>query len=410
MDRRAAGDHTARVPAASPDPERMSAPAIAVYAVAAVGGVIGYLPLLTLLLPIKVGALGEAGYDVLAWCGVAGALAAAAANIAFGWAGDRSVARGGGRRGWLVAGAALTTASFAGIAAARDAAGIVAGIVFFQVAVNMLLAQVTALIAEEVPAAQKGTIAALLTLGTPLASVATAVAIAVAAGEGARLAIVAMLMTGCVLPLALAPPRRRVPVAAAPATTEPRSDRRDLAIAGVARLLMQVAISAVGLYLLFYFQGLAGIGDRAPATVAWLLIVASVVPVPAAFLCGRLSDRTGRPTPFVVGSALVAAAGLAGMATASAWTIAAACYVAFATGSTVFLALNIGQAMLLLPDSAWRGRDLGILNLANTLPQIVASPLALWATRAHGLSAMMAIMAVLALAAGALPRWIDRGG
>jgi hypothetical protein len=43
----------------------------------------------------------------------------------------------------------------------------------------------------------------------------------------------------------------------------------------------------------------------------------------------------------------------------------------------VFLALQSALAMQLLPSAAHRGRDLGLLNLTNTLPAMIAPLLAL---------------------------------
>lgn len=382
--------------------ERLPVSLMLLYGLAAAGGVIGYVPLLTLLLPIRLEGFSDAvRYGVLAACGVAGAVAAGLANIGFGWLGDRSVARGRGRRGWLLAGAVATVLSFGIFLTVRDAAAIVVAIVLFQIAINAMLAQVGALIAEEIPAAQKGTAAALLTLGAPFAAGASAIVVAAAVTEGARLAIVAMLMTGCIVPLLLAGTRRIVPVAA-PATARVAM-RRDLALAWAARLLMQIAGSGVGLYLFFYFEGLSGGQGDMAAAVARLLFVATLVPVPIALVLGRWSDRIGRRKPFLAGTALLATLGLAGMAIAPSWTTGAIAYVAFASGVAAFVALNTGHAMLLLPDSAKRGRDLGLLNLANTIPQIVAPVLAWGAGPANGFGTALAIMAAVTLLAGGLP-------
>ena len=66
-------------------------------ALANAGGVIAYLPLLTLLLPLKVeGLSGEARIGVFTATVFAGAIAASISNVLFGWLSDRSVARGGG--------------------------------------------------------------------------------------------------------------------------------------------------------------------------------------------------------------------------------------------------------------------------------------------------------------------------
>lgn len=374
------------------------------YALAAAGGVIGYVPLLTLLLPIKLALFAGADrYRILAFCGVAGAAAAAVANVAFGWLGDRSVARGRGRRGWLAGGVAATIASFAGVALAHRVAGIVVAVMLFQVAVNAVLAQIGGLIAEEIPAAQKGAAAALLTLGAPVAAAVSAFVVAVAAGEGARLALVAALMTACILPLMLVRPPRLV--AAAPLLAAPIAMRRDLAVAWAARLLVQIAGCGVGLFLLFYFEDIAGAPGDTTAVVARLLVVAGIVPVPVAVLLGRWSDRTGRREPVLAAAAILATLGLLGMAAARSWAVGAVSYVGFAGGVAIFLALNTGHAMLLLPTRTHHGRDLGILNLANTIPQIVGPLLAWWWAAAHDFAAALAAMALLTLTAAILP-WL----
>jgi MFS family permease len=393
-------------------PEHLPAAVVATYALAAAGCVIGYAPLLSLLLPLKLEAIaGIDAYAVLAACGVAGATAAGLANIAFGWLGDRSAMRGHGRRGWAVAGSVATALSFAGIVVAREPATIVASIVLFQIAINAVLAQVGALIAEEVPAVQKGTATALLTLGNPVAAAVSALVVAVVAGEGARLAIVAALMTACVAPLLLARSRPLPPAAAASVgpTRARVATRRDLAAAWAARLLMQIASCAVGLYLLFYVEALAVTRSEAPAIVARLLVVGTVLPVPVALVLGRWSDRIGRRTPFLTVTAVLAALALAGMAAADAWTTGAIAYVVFASANAIFLALNTGHAMLLMPDGTRRGRDLGLLNLANTIPQVVAPLLAWWWTAAGGFGTALSVLAVLTLLAGLLPPIVGEG-
>lgn len=387
----------------------MPASLLSLYGLAAAGGVIGYAPLLSLLLPIRIDSFPDSvRYDVLAACGIAGAITAGLANIAFGWLGDWLVARGRGRRGLMLAGMIATTASFATFHAARGALEIVGAIVLFQVAVNVVVAQVAALIAEEVPSAQKGTAAALLTLGNPLAAGVSAIVVAVASTEAWCLAVVATLMTGCVLPLLMVGTGR---IDAVETATRGRvAMRRDLAIAWAARLLMQTASSGVGLCIFFYLEELAGGRSGMAAPVARLLFLGTLVPVPIALALGRWSDQLGRRKPFLAGTATLATLGLAGMALAQSWTTGAIAYVAFATGVAAFVALNTGHAMLLLPDGAKRGRDLGILNLANTIPQIVAPVLAWGARPAHGFAPALAIMAAITLLSGLLPLLVGDGG
>jgi MFS family permease len=389
--------------------ERRPAATLLLYTFAGGGGVMAYLPLLTMLLPIKVEAVVGAGrFGVLAACAVSGAVAAGGANIAFGWLGDRSVRRGHGRRGLLAAGIVATIASYAGIAAAGSAPSIVVAIVLFQVAVNAMLAQIGALMAEEVPDACKGVATGWQTLGAPIASGVAALLVGAAWSEPARLAIVVTLAGAGVLPLLLARPEPIAFPALSPVAG--RRKRRDLAIAWAARLLVQIAGGGVALYLLYYFEAVAGNDPGTPAAVARLFLVGAIIPVPLAILLGRWSDRMGRRKPFLLAAATVAAAGLIAMALADGWTLAALGYGAFASGSTIFLALNTGFAMQLLPDPARRGRDLGLLNLANTIPSMIAPLLTWWLATSSDFAATMLVLAALTVTAGLLTLAIRGSG
>ena len=163
---------------------------LAAVALANIGGVIAYLPLLTLLLPIKVDVIaGDARIGVLTAAVIAGSLAASGSNIVFGWLGDRAVERGRGRRAGMATGLAATIASYALVAIAATPVALVLAIVVFQIAVNALLSPLFALMAEEVPDRDKGVAGGLLALGNPVASAFSAAVVAtLVLGENGRLA------------------------------------------------------------------------------------------------------------------------------------------------------------------------------------------------------------------------------
>lgn len=368
-------------------------------ALAHAGGVIGYLPLLSLLLPIKIeGLAGEARLSVFTAAVIAGALASSSSNVLFGWLSDRAVARGGGRRPIMALGALATAASFAGVATAATPAGIVLAVVAFQVAVNALLAPLFAIMADEVPDARKGLLGGWLALANPVASALSALLLMQALGEGARLAIVAAAMAAGILPLLVV---RATPVEAE-ASRGPAPPRRDLAIAWTARLLVQVAGNALALYLLYYFESVVPAVPQATLAprVGHLLTLAYALPLPVALIVGRLSDRIGRRKPFLLGAAAVATAGLLAMAVAGEWRTAAAGFILYAVGSAVFLALHSGFAMQLLPDPAHRGRDLGLLNLTNTLPALAGPALTWWLATPQDFGAVMLVLAALTACGG----------
>lgn len=385
-----------------PAPDRRSTGFLLIFALAYVGGVVGYLPLLTLLLPIKVDAVAGAGrLDVLTAIVIAGAVAASVSNIGFGWLSDRSVARGGGRRRWLAGGFVATAISYAAMTVAATPGALILAVVAFQVAVNVLLAPLLAIMADEVPDTQKGVAGGLLAMASPAASALAALLMASASlSESARLAIVPVVVAFCVVPLLLT---RSRPVAQTDPTSPTKAVlRRDLALAWSARLLVQVAGSALFVYLFYYLESVAP--AVAPVTIAarmgTVMIVAYTVPLPIAVLVGRLADRSGRTKPFLFAATMIAAAGLCGMAVAEDFTSGAVAFCVYTTGASVFLALHASFAMQLLPNPQHRGRDLGLLNLTNTLPGLLG-PALTWALATPAdFDAVMLVLAALTLSGG----------
>lgn len=363
------------------------------FALANAGAVIGYLPLLSILLPARIGAIaGEARLDLFTVTVIAGAAAASLSNIAFGWLSDLY----GGRRRWTGLGIALTAASYAAVALAISPVTIVLAIMAFQIAINALLAPFLAIMADEIPDSQKGVAGGLLALAAPVASAVSALLVASPLSDAARLMLIPALVALCIAPML----RTRPQLLANEAQAQTPSPPRDLAIAWGARLLIQISGAVLSLYCFYYFQSLASSPDLAPR-VAQVLTVAYVLSLPIAVIAGRVSDRIGRRKPFLLAAAIAAALGLAGMATRD-FTFAIVCFGLFQIGSSVFLALHSAFAAQLLPNPQHRGRDLGLLNLTNTLPSLLGPLLAWTLATPQDFGAVMLVLAGLAIAGGLL--------
>ncbi|MGA1798885.1 MFS transporter [Sphingomonas sp. 4RDLI-65] len=388
----------------APRPDRRSTAFLLIFALAYAGGVIGYLPLLTLLLPIKVGTVAGAGrLDTLTAIVVAGAVAASVSNIAFGWLSDRSVARGRGRRGWLAGGVVATAISYAAMATAATPGELMLAVIAFQVAVNAVLAPLLAIMADEVPDTQKGMAGGLLAMACPVASALAAMLMATASlDETARLAIVPLVMVGCIMPLLLA--KSHTIARIDPTSPMKAVLRRDLALAWSARLLVQVAGSALFVYLFYYLESVAPM--QAPGTIAarmgTVMLVAYTLPLPIAVLVGRFADRSGRTKPLLFAATIVAAAGLVGMAIANDFASGAIAFCIYTTGASVFLALHASFAMQLLPTPLHRGRDLGLLNLTNTLPGLLGPTLTWALATPTDFDVVMLVLAALTLCGGGI--------
>lgn len=375
------------------------------FALANAGGVVAYLPLLTLLLPAKVALLaGGARVEWLGAATLAGAVAASVANIAFGWASDRR----GTRRGWAAAGLCLTVASLAPMHAATSPGGLVAAVVLFQIALNMLLAPLAAWAADVVPPQRLGLLGGLLSAGAPVGALAGVLATLPALGaEWMRLGVIGALVLALAAPLLLA----RMPAGRADAAPDapPRpAARADFLLLLLARFLSQVAGAVLFGYLFYYFQSLPG--SRSGADVARWSAASVALSFPVALLFGRWSDRLGARTRFLAIAAGAASLGLALMAARPGLGFAIGGYLLFGCGNAVFLALLSGHAIRLLPTPGRRGRDLGVLNLGNTLPSVVAPLLAIGIVPGRGFAPLLAGLAVaMALAAGCV-LFARRGG
>ena len=241
----------------------------------------------------------------------------------------------------------------------------------------------------------------MLSLGYPIASGVLAAVMAVTAlGEGGRLMAVVGAAAICLIPL-IAVRARPLPIVDQPPATA-ALQRRDLAVAWIARLLFQVAGCVLQLYLFYYFESI--VPDLPKSVLATdigrLLIISFIAPLPIALVFGRLSDRLDRRKPFLVAAAIVTAIGLAGMAVAHDWTVGAIAFALYTIGYSVFLPLQAAFSMQLLPDPRHRGRDLGLLNLTNTLPSLLGPLLTWWLASPRDFAMLMAMLAVLVLCGG----------
>lgn len=371
------------------------------YALAVAGGSVAYVPFLTILLPLRIASLAPA--DAVWWLsaiGFAGAVAASLANIAFGWLSDAT----GTRRLWIAVGAALSGALLLAMGQARSAAALLGLVVAWQVALNMMLAPLLAWGGDLVPDGQKGLLGGLLAFAPATGALAGAlVTLPGLAGPDARLALVAALVTLAVAPALLLGGGRVRPQLMAPAAPARQWRTRLDGLAArmwLARLLVQLAEAALFVFLLVWLRTLdPALSDN---DAALLFTGSLMLSIPLALTLGRWSDGARKPLTPLAGAAMLAAAGLLVMASATRTGAAMAGYLLFATAAAVFLALHSSQTLRVLPAPRRRGRDLGLFNLTNTVPSLIMPALALALVPMAGFAGLFGVLAVLALLSAAL--------
>lgn len=369
------------------------------YALAWAGAAIAYVPFLSILLPVRVAGLaGAADVSWLAYIAFAGAIAASAGHIAFGYFSDIT----GNRRGWICAGLILSCTLLFAITRARDLPTLIALIVGWQLALNMMLAPLAALAGDCVPDAHKGLLGGLMAFAPGLGALSgAAVTIPGLALPDARLALVAGIVACCVIPVLLVRLPPRVPDPPVAHDAGPRHLWQGaMPRMWVARLAVQIAEAALFAYLFVWLRSIdPAMSDNQTARVFSAVLILSA---PLALLAGRWADRHERPLLPLVLCAAISACGLAGMALSGTLQTAIAAYALFGIASSVFLALHSAQTLRVLPRSDRRGRDLGLFNLTNTLPSLIMPWLTLALVPWFGFTGLFVVFAALALGAGLL--------
>ena len=386
------------------EPARQPRWFLALFALAAAGGAVGYVPLLTVLLPQRIAEL-QGGEDVAALAQVTflGAVMASLANIAAGILSDRTRTR----RVWIIAGLIGSNVLLLAIGTAGSIGEIILLIMAWQVALNLMLGPLTAWGGDCFPDSQKGVLGGALALAPAMGALAgSLVTFTGLIPPDARLLTVALLVSALVLPAVVLGGGRTRPQLMQPrARPEPDHDpsQRPQGLVvrmWAARLLVQVAEGGMFAFLLYWLRSLApDFPENSAANIFSAVLVCSV---PVSLLLGYWSDRQARPIVPLTGAALLCAVGMLIMATAGSLTFAIAGYVLFGLAAAIFLALHASQTLRVLPAPQHRGRDLGVFNLTNTTPGMVMPWLTVLLVPQFGYSALFAVFAALSLVSAAL--------
>lgn len=377
-----------------PATARQSTRFLYLYALAVAGGSIAYIPLLTILLPVHVTkTAGESALNLLSYIAFAGAISASIANIGFGWASDVS----GTRRPWIAVGMLLSCALLLTVPMITQPAALIALIVCWQFALNMMLAPLSAWAGDVVPDAQKGMLGGLMALAPALGALSGAlVTMQGMIPDGQRLIWVAALVVILVGPVLLFGRPATMPhlMEHDVGNSQPRESKNAVRRMWVARLLVQIAEASLFAFLLMWFRSVEpGFAENRAAIIFACVLGAAVG---FALYIGRWSDRHNRPIyPLAICSA-IAALGLLIMAVAPDLLTAIIGYVTFGLASSIFLALHSSQTLRVLPQPARRGRDLGLFNLTNTVPSLIMPWLTLALVPVYGFGALFVLLAILA--------------
>ncbi|MBP2475493.1 MFS family permease [Crossiella equi] len=311
-----------------------------------------------------------------------GAAVSVIANPLAGALSDRTRGRFGRRHPWTVSGALLGAAALILLAGATNVVVMAIGWCLVQAGVNASLAALTAEVPDHVPVRQRGVVGGWVGLAQML-GVLGGTTLATALGETAWGYLgCATLLIVSVLPFVA---RSRDAVLAGRRPVQPGrtlasfwiSPRRhpDFAWAWLTRFLLNTGNALGTLYLLFFLTDAVGHPD--PGTgVLILTAVYAVSMIGTTVLSGRWSDRAGRRKVFVTWASVVMAAALGALALWPVWPAVLTSTVVLGLGFGVYTSVDFALLTEVLPAEEDRAKDLGVVNIAAALPQVLAPVLA----------------------------------
>jgi MFS family permease len=360
---------------------------VALLALASVGLWAGFFGPISVLLAQQAEELSAAHKEqVLALVTGAGALVSVVCNPLAGAFSDRTTLRHGRRLPWLVGGALGGAAALLVLSVAPNVAVMLLGWCGVQAALNAMLAAVTAMIPDQVPVARRGRIGGVVAVAQTVGVVAgTGIAAATGSIAAGYLAIAAFLLVLAV-PFSLSSRDLPLPVEARPPFDVRRflrsfwiSPRRhpDFGWAWLTRFLVNLGNALGLLYLLYFLQDVIGYSsDEAEDRVFVLTAVYALTLVLTAVVFGAWSDRLGRRKVFVIWSGVVSGFAAVLLGVGQSWPAALVAAVVMGCAFGIYTAVDFALITEVLPTAIDRAKDLGVINVANALPQVFAPVLA----------------------------------
>ena len=289
--------------------------------------------------------------------------------------------RSGRRNPWILAGGLLALPVMLLLGSVDTILLVTIAWCLGQAVMNVYQAALTSVVPDRVPTEARGKASAAVGLGLPVGSTIGALLGAAFSDDyrtgyllfGAIVAAAAVLFTACAREERM-PVKAPMPVKAQLAAFAGALKDHDFRWAFIGRALLILGYFAVAGFQLYILKDRTDLpaGLAPEEAVAILMPVNSVAMVVSTVLGGWLSDRYDRRKLFVGASAVLAAVALLIPAVSSSWTAMLAFSVVNGLGFGCYMAVDTALVTMVLPKAEDAARDMGVLNVANAGPQIVA--------------------------------------
>ncbi|GAA3342624.1 MFS transporter [Curtobacterium pusillum] len=317
-----------------------------------------------------------------------GAFGALLANPLAGALSDRTRTRWGRRRPWMVGGLVVFLASLVWLAFATDQLQLTIGWLVAQISANAVFAALTASFADNVPELQRGKASSVIALAQNVAILAGIYLAVYLVGNIPVLFIapgilaVVLILIYCFVAKDELPTYRLKKFTwlnlISSFWTNPIKNP-DFGFAWWGRFLITFGTFMFTTYRLLYMQKHLGLEEGAAVSaVAFGVLLYTIALMAAAAVSGWVSDRIARRKVFVWASTALTAVGLVILAHADSVGTFYVAEVIMGLAYGVYTAIDTALVVDVLPNADRPGKDLGVINIANALPQSLAPAVGLW--------------------------------
>jgi MFS family permease len=393
---------------------------IALYALAFMSTSLVLISPLLVTLALKLNSLVRADEapQALSLVAAVGSLVAVLGNPFIGRLSDRTTSRWGMRRPWMVIGLVGGSLGVLVVALAPSVLVVLVGWCVAQLFFNGLLAAMVAVLPDQVPVVQRGTVSGVLGVCLPVSSVSGTFLVQLFTGNELAMFLAPCALGGFfILLFAVTLKDRRLHSAHRPAWSARELlgafiiDLRrtpDLGWAFASRFLFVTAYAFLTTYQAYYLLDSLGSAEKeVPRQIFLGTLAQSGVLIVASVVCGRLSDRTGRRKAFVLGASTVYGCALFVIAIANDFNGFLVGMAIGGLGFGAYVAVDLALVVDLLPNGDNAARDLGVFNYAGALPFSIAPAMApvILAVGSGSYGVLYAVAGVCALvgAASVLP-------
>ncbi|WP_426518105.1 MFS transporter [Diaminobutyricibacter sp. McL0618] len=344
--------------------------------------------ILGILLPAQIAGIDPANKIAnLAIIATIGSFTAMIGQPIAGLLSDRTRSRFGRRSGWIIGGAIIGGLGLVGMAASSTIVEVAIAATIMQVAYNFAQGPLSAVLPDRVPRKSRGTFSALSGLGVMVGALGGQI---LGSKLAANIPVGYLFLAGFSIIILSLFVIFNPDHSSKEQVNEPFSlsiflhtfwvsptKHPDFFWAFTGRLLLYTGYFMVTGYQLYILTDYIHLGSAGALAAIPLFGIASLLGIiVATVVAGPISDRIGRRKPFVFASSILVGAALIIPMVSPTFAGWLAFSVVSGLGFGAFQSVDQALMSEVLPSATSFGKDLGVVNIAATLPQTIAPAVA----------------------------------